>query len=98
MNYLCNVCGKSIGWNAPSGVCSTECLVIGQSCTSIEERKAAIARTVKQAERDEYEEACRIAQQERYDAENEANDANAYDACPECQRSYGRHYSGPCTH
>jgi hypothetical protein len=28
--YPCSVCGREIGWDAPSGVCSNECLAKGQ--------------------------------------------------------------------
>jgi DnaJ-class molecular chaperone len=28
--YVCSVCGTDIGWAAPSGVCSEECLRNGQ--------------------------------------------------------------------
>lgn len=31
--FACKVCGRDIGWDAPSGVCSCECLMEGQGLT-----------------------------------------------------------------
>lgn len=37
MKYKCSVCGADLGWDAPSGVCSSECLNRGQGfrCTAV---------------------------------------------------------------